>query len=79
MTIEQFLLLNDGEKEEAVWNDGIFLVNYDEGDDMCDTYELFDFYVAFCYKLHLNEKAKITAHVYPDEMPLLLKLERLFD
>lgn len=73
MQIEEFQFLSDTDKEEAVWNDGIFLVNYDEGNNMCDVYELFDFFVAYCYKLHVNLKAKITAHVYPDELPFVTR------
>ena len=75
MTIEQFLSLSDSEKEEAVWKNGVFMSNYDEGNNMCDAYELFDFYVAFCYKLNKNEKASISAHENADELPFLLKVD----
>ena len=77
MQIDLFNALNDSDKEEAVWLDGIFLSNYDEGNVMCDVYQLFDFYVAFCYELHKNEKAAISAHVHPDDLPLLIKLNHI--
>lgn len=73
MRLEKFNLLKDFEKEEAVWKDGIFLEHYDEGNDMCDVYQLFNFYVAFCYELHKNEKANISAYTKSDDLPFLIK------
>ncbi|MEO5995295.1 MAG: hypothetical protein ABIN89_01275 [Chitinophagaceae bacterium] len=77
MQIEQFHLMNYVDKEESIWLDGIFLANYDEGNTMCDVYQLFNFYVAFCYELHRNEKASITAHILPDELPLLIQIKKI--
>ncbi|MEO5998165.1 MAG: hypothetical protein ABIN89_15580 [Chitinophagaceae bacterium] len=77
MTIEQFKLLNDSEKEQAVWRDGVFLSNYDEWNSMFEVYKLFNFYVSFCYQLDKNEMAEITAYVYLDELPLLIKAYNL--
>ncbi len=74
MNIDQFLELSDNEKEKAVWDKGNFFKNYTEGVDICDVYELFNFYVAFCYKLHENEKAEITAHANADECPYLIQV-----
>lgn len=74
MTIEEFELLNEAEKEEAVWNGGIFLINYDEGKEICDVYELHDFFVSFCYELNRNEKAQIIAKPHPDQLPHLFKI-----
>jgi hypothetical protein len=78
MQIDDFRALNDSDKEEFIWSDGIFMANYDEGNVICDVYQLFDFYVAFCYELQKNERAVITAHVNPDELPLLKKLDIIF-
>lgn len=75
MTIEEFLLLNRDEKEEAVEDRGVFLANYDVCNAICDAYELDDFYVAFVYEIGINKKAHITAHANADELPLLLKLD----
>ena len=74
MQIHQFEMLNDCDKEEEVWRHGTFLENFDEGNDMCDVYELFDFYVAFCYKLDKHGKATIIAHIYADQLPLMVNL-----
>jgi hypothetical protein len=70
MQIDDFRALNDSDKEEFIWSDGIFMANYDEGNVICD--------VAFCYELQKNERAVITAHVNPDELPLLKKLDIIF-
>ena len=77
MTIDQFNVLNDAEKEQAVWRDGIFLSNYDESNSMFEVYRLFDFFVSFCYQLDKNEMAKITAHAHSNELPLLIKAYNL--
>lgn len=77
MTIEKFELLNEWDKEEAVWDHGIFLNNYTEGNNICDAYELFDFFVSFCYELNKHEKAQITAKPFPDQLPHLYKLLNL--
>ncbi|MEJ7768858.1 MAG: hypothetical protein WKF89_13670 [Chitinophagaceae bacterium] len=74
MLIAQFQLLNDDQKEQVVWDSAMFLGNYDEGNTICDAYELFDFYVAFCYYLDRQEKAVITAHIYADQLPLMVTL-----
>ena len=36
MTIEKFELLNECEKEEAVWYHGIFLNNYTASNNICN-------------------------------------------
>jgi hypothetical protein len=74
MRIHQFELLDDCEKEEVVWKFGTFIANFDEGNDLCDVYELFDFYVGFCYKLDKDEKATIITHIYADQLPELINL-----
>lgn len=76
MTIKQFELLNDTEKDEIVSIEGIFLANYDEGNDMCDVYQLFDFYVACCYELDKNDDPEISAHINADELPHLVSSRR---
>ena len=68
MTIEQFGLLNDTEKENAVWKDGILLVNYEEENKIVDVYKFFDFYVSFQYGLNVLEKAKITEDHFPNRL-----------
>lgn len=73
MTIEQFLFLNEVDKEEAIWRNGVFLKNSEDGNNLCDIYELFDFYVAFCYELDKNLKAKVIASTFQDSLPLLFK------
>ena len=65
-------MLNDCDKEEEVWRNCTFLENFDEGNDMCDVYELFDFYVGFCYKLNKHDKATIIAHIYADQLPAIV-------
>lgn len=74
MEILEFLSLEDHDKEQVVWQSATFLGNYDEGNIICDAYELFDFYVAFCYLLDRHENAIITAHSYADQLPLLVNL-----
>ena len=79
MTIEKFELLNDSEKEEAVWDNGNFLNNYVEGNNICDAYELYDFFVCFCYELDKHDRAKITAKSDPDQLPYLFNLSNLLN
>lgn len=74
MTIEQFNLLSNTQKENAISNNGIFLENYDEGNKQCDVYKLFEFYVAFCYEIGKNEPAQITTRASTDELPNLIKI-----
>jgi hypothetical protein len=79
MTIEEYEKMDDLHKEEAVWDHGVFLNNYSEGKNICDAYELYDFFVAFCYNLDTHERVKITAKKHPDQLPYLFKLGNLFD
>lgn len=72
MTIEEYELLDDLQKEEAVWHYGVFLENYSKGTDICDAYELFDFFVFFWYKLDTHEKANFIADKAPCNYPSFL-------
>ncbi len=69
MKLEEFQLLNDKDKEIAVWNNGVFLKNFNDGTYVCDVYKLFEFYIAFYYELHKPKRAKITAAVCQEALP----------
>ena len=69
MTIEKFELLNDCDKEQVIWDHGTFLNNYNDDNDICDAYKLYDFFVSLCYELGKNEKAKISAKLFPYQLP----------
>ena len=77
MEMQEFQELSIPEQEEIVWNYGKFLITYEDGIDMCDAYELFDFYVAFCYKLTTDFNVTIFCSFYPDGLPLLTKINRI--
>lgn len=78
MEIEEFELLSYQEKDELILDHGIFLINYDEGNDMCDAYELFDFYVAICYKLDEDLRIEIVSAINPDNLPHLSEIEHIW-
>lgn len=69
MTIDKFELLNDIDKEQVIWDYGTFLNNYTDDKDICDAYELFNFFVSFCYELGRNEKAEISAKPFAYQLP----------
>jgi hypothetical protein len=60
MTLQQFRLLSKVEQDEHVTNHGIFLINYIDGDSMCDVYKLYEFYVKFCYDVNDDKDPEIT-------------------
>ena len=70
MNIDAFLLLTDIEKEEIIWEDGIFIATYDEDGTLYDVYHLYEFYVAFTYSLPRNEVTGITAQVNRKDLPI---------
>lgn len=74
MKIGSFYLLNDLQKEEAIWNDGIFLMRHGRDNIIADTYQLFDFYVELCYPLDKEDQFHITANVHLDLLPFFSKL-----
>ncbi len=71
MKLEEFQLLNDKDKEIVVWNNGVFLKNFNDGTYVCDVYKLFEFYIAFYYELHKLKRAKITAAVCQEALPVV--------
>lgn len=78
MLIEHFDILTNDEKERVIWQHGKFLITYHDGLDMCDAYELFEFYVAFCFELNKRFNVEIVSSVYPDELPHLSKIESIW-
>ncbi|MEJ7738644.1 MAG: hypothetical protein WKF97_14540 [Chitinophagaceae bacterium] len=70
MTQQQFELLNQTEQDEEVLNQGVYLINYDQGNIMCDVYKLYHFFVKFCYDLNENTDPKITAFTGTDDFHL---------
>jgi hypothetical protein len=75
MTIEQFKLLHEYEQEEIVYQKSAFIGNYVRGNKICDVYQLFSFYVKFCYSLSLNDKGVITPFLSPDNLPFLKEID----
>lgn len=70
MTITEFRNLDKTEQDEEVQNCGIYLVNYREGDLMCDVYKLYEFFVRFCYNVNTHEHPKIMALTGTDDIHL---------
>jgi hypothetical protein len=56
MTIAEFNLLSEEEQDELVTDHGIYLLNYIQGDIMCDVYKVHNFFVKTCYNLISDEK-----------------------
>ena len=75
MTIKEFRSLHEYEQEEVVFNTGSFLANYVRGNEICDVYQVINFYVKFCYLLSTHGEAKITAFVNPGELPFLNEID----
>lgn len=71
MTIEKFQSLHEYEQEEIVFVKGVFLANYVIGDSICDVYQVYSFYVKFCYTLSFNSQAKVIVFDDPNELPFL--------
>ena len=70
MTKNEFEELNEIEQDEEVLNHGVYLINYDQGNLMCDVYKLHHFFVKFCYKLTENKTPIITAFTGTDDFHL---------
>ena len=79
MTIQQFNLLYPEAQEKTVWCLGKFLINFDHGNVLCDVYEVSDFYVSLSYVPDKNLKAKIVAAVYPDQLPYVDRIGKIFE
>jgi len=77
MKIEDFESLTFEEQMAEIWKRGSFLVTYTEENDVYDTYEVFDFYVALCYKLNQYNLANVVTAMYPDELPHLWKVKKI--
>jgi hypothetical protein len=61
MKLEQFLSLEDSNKENAIYRYGIFLENHQGRGIVCDVYKMFDFYVTLHFQRGKHERATITA------------------
>jgi hypothetical protein len=70
MTTEEFNDLTHIEQDEIVANSGTYLVNYVQGDFMCDVYKVEHFFVKFCYDLSKNEKPEISAFAGSENLHL---------
>ena len=70
MTIEEFNNLTEIEQDEVVANSGTYLVNYVQGNYMCDVYKVDYFFVKFCYDLTKNEKPEIAAFIGTENLHL---------
>ncbi len=79
MDIRDYNKLNDTDKENLLWEHGIFLANFNDNDLICDVYKLFNFYISLCYVLHKNERAIIISALFPDDLPFIKRERKLFD
>lgn len=70
MDIEKFKVLCETEQDEMVQNYGIFLRNYIEGNNSCDIYKIFNFYVKFCYDITKSLKPSIIVLIHKDDFNL---------
>ena len=70
MTIDEFNRLNDIEQDEIVANSGTYLINYIQGDYMCDVYKVEHFFVKFCYDLTKNKEPLIAAFAGSENLHL---------
>ena len=68
MKIEQFLALEDSNKENAIFRYGIFLENRQDKEIVCDVYQMFDFYVTIHFRKGRNERATFTASMSRQEL-----------
>ncbi|MEJ7766964.1 MAG: hypothetical protein WKF89_04080 [Chitinophagaceae bacterium] len=68
MTIHEFDLLKDIEKEEIVLNKGTFLSTQHNNDKMFDTYKLASFFVQFHYNIQGYDNTNIISFADPDEL-----------
>ena len=70
MTMTEFKVLEPVEQDELVMDYGTHLINYYEGDTMCDVYKMYAFFVKFCYNINKQEKPSITALTGTDDFHL---------
>lgn len=77
MQIQEFEILPREAKEELVWKYGSFLATYNEGNELFDAYNLYEFYVVFCYTSNQLQSPEISVSVYPDQLPYLSRIQRL--
>ena len=68
MTMQEFDLLQDIEKEETVLDNGIFLSTHHFEDTIFDTYQLGSFFVQFHYDLDGGDNTRIIC--FPDSNEL---------
>ena len=78
MTLNQFKILNETEQDGFVMKHGLYVINYIQGDFMCDVYKMNGFFVKFCYDLTSDKKPSINAFsdsinltLYKYELPAL--------
>ena len=76
MTICKFNRLNDIEKEMMVWADGKLLTNLTYQNQICDVYQLHDFYVSFSYDVSNKMQALICSQVYPEMLPIIIDIHK---
>jgi hypothetical protein len=75
MTIHQFNLLNEAEKQRVIWTDGVFLAKHTEGNFVYDVYQIEGFYVEISYRINSEyAKSMITALSDPDDLLFLDKM-----
>ena len=72
MSIDEFKLLSDTERDEFVLDHGLFLINYLQGDIMCDVYRVNNFYVKFSYSISQDESPSIIAFTDGEHLRLFI-------
>ncbi|MEO5996900.1 MAG: hypothetical protein ABIQ00_09435 [Chitinophagaceae bacterium] len=76
MIIQEFKNLKDIEKEKVVWFHGKLLTNLTFDNQVCDIYQLFDFYVSLSYDVKNTLKALICSQVYPEMLPIIRNIHK---
>jgi len=77
LTIEQFNSLSKNEKEDVVFNFGIYLLDYENVRHLFTLYQLSTFYVEMVYNLKKKKMlTRIKSHATPDSISkYLLKID----
>ena len=76
---EEFRGLNRMEQDALITKYGVYVLNYLQGDFMCDLYKLNGFFVKLCYKLTDDKDPEIAVCDYDDGVKLYNSGSPLFD
>ena len=71
MLIQHFSSLNPADQENVIWNHGILLANYDEGNFTSDVYQMFNFYTSVSFDIRGNVGSSVAVNILRAELPVV--------